>query len=192
MLRIVSGTVGGLRLKTPKNVEIRPTQDRIKQVIFNSLIEAIEGAEVLDLFAGTGSLGLESLSRGAARAVFVEKEARCVASVTDNVALCGFAAQSRIVKMDVYEYLSHWQGETYDIVFADPPYEKIRSSLDESPFLEAVRPWVKPGGLFVWEHFSAQKLREPKSWTIVRDRDYGETGLTFLRPEPACSKDVSK
>lgn len=181
MLRIVSGTVGGLRLKTPKGVEIRPTQDRIKQVIFNSLVEVVEGASVLDLFAGTGSLGLESLSRGAERAVFVEKEPRCVAAITDNVALCKFTAQSRIVRMAANEFLSKPSGETFDIVFADPPYEKIRSSLDDSPFLDAVRPWVKPGGLFIWEHYSGQKLREPKSWTIVRDRDYGETGLTFLR-----------
>lgn len=181
MLRIVSGTVGGRRLKTPKGVEIRPTQDRIKQVIFNSLIEIIEGASVLDLFGGTGSLGLESLSRGAEKALFVEREIRCVNAIRENVTLCGFDAQSRVTRQDVNEFLAHPTGEQFDIVFADPPYEKIRSSLDESPFLSAVQPWVKPGGLFVWEHFSGQRLKEPKGWTIVRDRDYGETGLTFLR-----------
>ncbi len=183
MLRIVSGTVGGRRLKTPKGVEIRPTQDRIKQVIFNSLIEIVEGASVLDLFGGTGSLGLESLSRGAEKALFVEREIRCVGAIKENVTLCGFDAQSRVIRQDVNEFLAHPTGEQFDIVFADPPYEKIRSSLDESPFLLAVRPWVKPGGLFVWEHFSGQRLKGPQGWTIVRDRDYGETGLTFLRPQ---------
>lgn len=181
MLRVVAGLVGGRRLKTPKGVEIRPTQDRIKQVIFSSLAETIEGATVLDLFAGTGSLGIESLSRGAMRAVFVEKERRCAAAVTENLEICAMVAQGRVIHQDVNAFLSGPVSEPFDIIFADPPYEKIRSSLDESPFLEAVYPWVKPGGLFIWEHYSGQKLREPRNWIIVRDRDYGETGLTFLR-----------
>lgn len=185
MLRVVAGLVGGRRLKTPKGVEIRPTQDRIKQVIFSSLAEALDGATVLDLFAGSGSLGIESLSRGALRAVFVEKERRCASTVTENLEICAMAAQGRVICRDVNAFLSDPPSETFDIVFADPPYEKIKSSLDESPFLEAVRPWVKPGGLFIWEHYSGQRLREPKNWTIVRDRDYGETGLTFLRNEKA-------
>lgn len=182
MLRVVAGIAGGRRLKTPKGVEIRPTQDRIKQVIFSSLGEDIADTLVLDLFAGTGSLGIEALSRGAKEAVFVEKESRCAAAITDNLALCEFAGQGRVVRLEVDSFLAQPPTAAFDLILADPPYEKIRSSLDTSPFLAAVRPWLKPGGTFVWEHYSAQKLKEPVGWTILRDRDYGETGLTFLTP----------
>jgi 16S rRNA (guanine966-N2)-methyltransferase len=181
MLRVVSGTVGGLRLKTPKGVEIRPTQDRIKQVIFSSLVDWVENASVLDLYAGTGALGIEALSHGAKQALFVEKEEKCAKAIEQNLELCKFTSLARVRKMDVETFLKSPATESFDLVFADPPYQKIYGTLDDSHFLEWIRPWVKESGLFVWEHYSGQKLSQPQGWTIVRDRDYGETGLTFLK-----------
>src|SRR5271163_1472123 len=123
-LRVISGTAGGLHLKSPKRHALRPTQDRIRQVIFSSLAEVVPGARVLDLFAGTGSFGIEALSRGAVAATFVEQDAEAVQCIRDNLLHCKL--QGEVRQVDTMAYLEGTSGERFDLIFADPPYNKTR------------------------------------------------------------------
>jgi len=178
-LRVISGTAGGLHLKSPKRHALRPTQDRIRQVIFSSLAELVPGARVLDLYAGTGSFGIEALSRGAASATFVEQEAEAVQCIRDNLAHCRM--QGDVRQADVLAYLAKSPAQSFDLIFADPPYVKSRGQLDDAPLLTQLIPFLTPHGLFIWEHYAGQRLQNAGPWEVVRHRDYGETGLTFLR-----------
>jgi len=178
-LRVISGTAGGLHLKSPKRHALRPTQDRIRQVIFSSLAESIPGARVLDLYAGTGSFGIEALSRGATAATFIERDKEAVQCIRDNLAHCHLRGDVR--QADVATFLAKPPAERYDIVFADPPYVKSIGDLDHDPLLMELIPFLVPDGLFIWEHYAGQRLLSAGPWEMIRHRDYGETGLTFLR-----------
>jgi len=178
-LRVISGTAGGLHLKSPKRHALRPTQDRIRQVIFSSLAEVVPGARVLDLYAGTGSFGIEALSRGAAAATFVEQDAEAIQCIRENLVHCHL--QGDVRQADAPAFLAKPPVETFDLIFADPPYVKSREPLDSHPFLTQLIPFLNPNGFFVWEHYSGQRLQNAGLWEIIRQRDYGETGLTFLR-----------
>jgi 16S rRNA (guanine966-N2)-methyltransferase len=178
-LRVISGTAGGLHLKSPKRHPLRPTQDRIRQVIFSSLAELVPGARVLDLFAGTGSFGIEALSRGAAAATFVEQDKEAVQCIRDNLLHCHLQADVR--QADALVYLEKPPADRFDLVFADPPYVKNRGALDDDPLLTQLIDFLTSNGLFVWEHYAGQRLKNAHLWEVIRHRDYGETGLTFLR-----------
>ncbi len=178
-LRVISGSAGGLHLKSPKRHALRPTQDRIRQVIFSSLAEQVPGARVLDLYAGTGAFGIEALSRGAASATFIEQDAEAVQCIRDNLAHCHL--QGNVRQADVMAVLSQEPAETFDLIFADPPYTKRVGTLDDDPLLSKTVPHLAPDGLFVWEHYAGQRLENAGPWEVIRDRSYGETGLIFLR-----------
>src|SRR5207249_3181638 len=124
-MRVIAGSAGGVRLAVPKR-GVRPTMDRVKAAIFSSLGDAIVGARVLDLFAGTGALGIEALSRGAASAVFVEEDREAVRTIERNFITTKL--RGRVWQRDVFAFLEGTRpNERYDIVFADPPYEKTKS-----------------------------------------------------------------
>jgi 16S rRNA (guanine966-N2)-methyltransferase len=178
-LRVISGTAGGLHLKSPKRHQLRPTQDRIRQVIFSSLAERVPHARVLDLYAGTGSFGIEALSRGAGSATFVEENAEAVQCIRDNLAHCHLQGDVRLA--EVSTFLAQPSLQPFDLIFADPPYTKSRGVLKESPLLSKAAAHLAPDGLFVWEHYSEQEIQTAGSWELVRHRNYGETGLSFLR-----------
>src|SRR5271156_1009661 len=144
-LRVISGMAGGLHLKSPKRHALRPTQDRIRQVIFSSLAEVVPGARVLDLFAGTGSFGIEALSRGATSATFVEQDKEAVQCIRDNLLHCHL--QGDVRQGDVLSYLAKPPAEPFDLVFADPPYLKSRGELDNDPLLTQLIPFLVPNGL---------------------------------------------
>ncbi len=123
-MRVIAGSAGGVRLAVPKR-GVRPTMDRVKAAIFSSLGDAIVGARVLDLFAGTGALGIEALSRGASSAVFVEESRQSVEVLEKN--LTKTKLKGRIRNQDVFDFLRKASNsESYQIIFADPPYEKIK------------------------------------------------------------------
>jgi 16S rRNA (guanine966-N2)-methyltransferase len=179
-LRVISGSAGGLHLKSPKRHELRPTQDRIRQVIFSSLAEVVPGARVLDLYAGTGSFGIEALSRGAAAATFVEQDREAVQCIRDNLAHCHL--QGDVRQADVSAFLTAPPPELkFDLIFADPPYIKQRAVLDHDPLLVQLAALISADGHFVWEHYAQCRLKDAGAWEIARDKTYGETGLTFLR-----------
>jgi 16S rRNA (guanine966-N2)-methyltransferase len=178
-LRVISGTAGGLHLKSPKRHALRPTQDRIRQVIFSSVAEIVPGSRVLDLYAGTGSFGIEALSRGAAATTFVEQDKEAVQCIRDNLVHCHL--QGDVRQADALAYLEKPPPDLFDLIFADPPYIKSRGQLDDDPLLTRLMPFLAPDGLFIWEHYAGQRLENARSWEVIRHRDYGETGLTFLR-----------
>ena len=181
-MRITSGVFGGRNLFVPKSDAIRPTQDRVREALFSILQCEIAGAAFLDLFAGTGSVGLEALSRGAASATFVEMNAKHLEVLRSNVGAMAQAARTDVVRADAYRFMAAYSGPGFDIAFADPPYalgeEKGYASVLATL---AGRGVVKPGGLFVAEMTSVQKAEETPGWELLRDRTYGKTRLCIWR-----------
>ena len=143
------GPAEGSTLKGPSGAAVRPTSDRLRETLFNVLRDRVEGARVLDGFAGTGAVGLEALSRGARRATFVENDRRALAVIRQNIATCGVADDCDVIPADMRTLGGRSPGPgSFELVFLDPPYD--------DPALEAVvrdaAPWVSPGGLLVLEH----------------------------------------
>lgn len=181
-MRVIAGAAGGIRLDVPKN-EVRPTMDRVKAAIFSSLGDEIIGARVLDLFAGTGALGIEALSRGAASALFVEEKSGALAAIERNLARTKLKGHVR--KQEVFAFLRSAQGrDPFQIIFADPPYEKTKSGgVFTQMLLENVSlaEMLEPTGIFVLEKRSAEKMPVMPLWELTRARKYGATEVLFLQ-----------
>ena len=128
-MRVVAGSAGGRRL-APVPAGTRPVSDRAREGLFSSLGSTIEGARVLDAFAGTGALGIEALSRGADRAVFVESGAAAVRTIHENLDRTGLSDRARVVRREAGRFLRDDPGEPYDLIFADPPYDVASKTLD--------------------------------------------------------------
>ena len=185
-MRITGGEFGGINLKVPKSDAIRPTQDRVREAVFSMLQSEIPGCDFLDLFAGTGSAGLEALSRGATSATFVERDARHIARLNENIAnvLKGARSQAAtVVRADAYRYIASYAGAGFSVVFADPPYA-LGEERGYAGVLEtlASREVVRRGGIFVAEMTAAQASEEaPKDWQLIKDRTYGKTRICAWR-----------
>lgn len=181
-MRVIAGAAGGIRLDVP-GAGVRPTMDRVKAAIFSSLGEEIIGARVLDLFAGTGALGIEALSRGAASALFVEENSGAIASIEQNLARTKLKGNVR--RQDVFAFLRSAQiREPFRIIFADPPYEKTKSGAEFTRLLleDAQLPgMLEPGGIFVLEKRPMEKMPSSDLWEITRARKYGATEVLFLQ-----------
>jgi 16S rRNA (guanine966-N2)-methyltransferase len=181
-MRVIAGEAGGIRLDVPKN-DVRPTMDRVKAAIFSSLGNEVIGARVLDLFAGTGALGIEALSRGAASALFVEENAAALAVIERNLARTKLAG--RIRRQDVFAFLRSTQTrEPFQIIFADPPYDKTKAGGEfTSLLLEDVQlaEMLEPSGIFVLEKRPSEKMPPMPLWNVVRARAYGATEVLFLQ-----------
>src|SRR6476659_9566953 len=177
-MRIVAGRFGGRRLATPRDTRVRPTADRVREAWMSMLADAVPGARVLDLFAGSGALGLEALSRGAAEATFVDSAAASVAAVRANLEAVGGEAEVR--RADALRFLGSAAGETrhYDLVLLDPPYrlaERLGRDLSE-----ALPPVLAPSALVV----SESDRRAPLSLDLpLKDeRRYGDTLIRIHEP----------
>ncbi len=169
-MRIVAGTAGGLRLQTPSATVTRPTTDKVREAVFNSLnsFGAIEGSAILDLFAGTGACGIEALSRGAASCTFVDSDRRAASVIKMNLQLTGF--QGPVIRADAMAFLE--DAPPFDVAFVDPPY-----AFDQwNKLLSRLR-----AGLVVCE--SNRQLPPPPGWTELRERSYGETVVTMFSIE---------
>ena len=181
-MRVIAGTSGGIRLIVPKN-DIRPTMDRVKAAIFSSLGELVLGARVLDLFAGTGALGIEALSRGAASVMFVESDRAAVAASERTLAQTGQAG--RIRKQDVFDFLSHAStAEPYDLTFADPPYDKSKLGDAFTKLLlrnDRLPARLTSKGIFVLEKRPGERRPTPDFWEVLRRKTYGATETIFLQ-----------
>src|SRR2546423_7951340 len=180
-MRVIAGNAGGVRLAVPKR-GVRPTMDRVKAAIFSSLGDAIIGARVLDLFAGTGALGIEALSRGASAAVFVEADAQTKPVIERNLAKTKLKGSVR--NQDVFLFLQRGAGTvTFKIIFADPPYEKTKRGGGYTETLlnnQALPRLLETGGIFVLEKRPQEALPEMKWWRVVRRKAYGATEVLFL------------
>ncbi|HEY2680601.1 MAG TPA: 16S rRNA (guanine(966)-N(2))-methyltransferase RsmD [Candidatus Udaeobacter sp.] len=180
-MRVIAGSAGGVRLAVPKR-GVRPTMDRVKAAIFSSLGEAIIGARVLDLFAGSGALGIEALSRGAASATFVEDDRQSAEAIEKNLAKTNLTG--RVRDQDVFDFLrQRSNAEKFQIIFADPPYEKTKRGESPAEKLlndERLPQLLEPGGIFVLEKRPAERLAEMKVWKSIRQKTYGATEVLFL------------
>jgi len=180
-MRVIAGSAGGIRLAVPKR-GVRPTMDRVKTAIFSSLGDAVIGARVLDLFAGSGALGIEALSRGASSVVFVEGDGESAEIIEGNLAKTKL--KGRIRQQDAFDFLRHASGaELFDIVFADPPYEKTEDGERFTEKLlanEDLSRLVDPGGIFVLEKHPGEALPDTTLWRVIRQKTYGATEVLFL------------
>ena len=172
-MRVITGTARGRRLKTPENYDIRPTTDNVKESVFNIIQFDIEGRRVLDLFAGTGQLGIECLSRGAAEAVFIDENTAAVKIVKENLKTCGFTAA--VLQQDALSYLRHCGR--FDLVFVDPPYD---SGLYES-VLETINSVdiLPDGGIILCESRREKTLPDMRDpYRKKKEYNYGRVKLT--------------
>lgn len=181
-MRVIAGTAGGVRLVVPET-DVRPTMDRVKAAIFSSLHTGIVGARVLDLFAGTGGLGIEALSRGAASATFVEENRAAVLAIEQNFVRTKLRGPVR--KQEVFAFLeSVMKRERFDFIFADPPYEKTKSGGEFTRLLfenRQLADLLEPQGIFVLEKRPQEELISSPLWKVVRAKRYGATEVLFLK-----------
>lgn len=177
-MRIITGTARGKRLETVAGSElVRPTAERVKEGVFSSIQFDIEGRRVLDLFAGSGQLGLEALSRGAASATFVDSSAVSLAVVKKNIAATGFEAAAKAVQADYLTFAARCR-DRFDIVFIDPPYN---SQLFEKAISAAVR-ITSDYGIIICEHPKAVALPEAiNGFSAVRTLKYGTVAVTMYK-----------
>ena len=179
-MRVVAGLAGGRRLRVPAGRKVRPTSERVREALFNSLgsLDVLDGATVLDLFAGTGALGIEALSRGAGSATFVDADLQAIRVIKDNLRVTGLGDRARVVHADVFRFLADTPDPVglpamYDIAFADPPY-----AFDGWPaLLGALRARVV--AIEARSHVALEA-----GWRPLRSKRYGDTVVTLARYEP--------
>ena len=180
-MRVVAGSAGGIRLAVPKT-EVRPTMDRVKAAIFSSLGARIVGARVLDLFAGTGALGIEALSRGAESALFVEENRAAVQTIEQN--FIRTKLRGRVTNQEVFSFLERVRpNEKFDIIFADPPYDKMKSGGEYTRALldhRGLAELLETSGVFVLEKRPEEELFKSELWDVTRAKTYGATEVLFL------------
>lgn len=182
-MRIIGGKHRGRALKAPSGQSVRPTSDRLRETLFNVLAHAyddpVQDARVLDLFAGTGALGFEALSRGAAHVLFVDEGVEARSLLRANTELMGAAGVTRIFRRDATRLGDIGALEPFTLVFADPPYGR---GLAEKALASAkAGGWLKPGALCVVEEEGAAEITPPEGFEVLERRDYGDSQLVFLR-----------
>ena len=180
-MRIIAGVFKGRRLATPRGATTRPTADQVRIALMDTLGPRLPDARVLDLFAGSGSVGLEALSRGAAHATFVERDPRAVEALAENIRTLDVESRALVVRGDVTRQLGRLatDGRRFEIVFLDPPYatddgERTLAALGGGAL-------IAPEGLVVAQHPTKRQLPESGVLRAFRDRRFGETTLTFFR-----------
>lgn len=184
-MRVVAGSARGRKLVAPDGLAVRPTAERVRQATFNALHHrgAIEDAHVVDLYAGTGALGIEALSRGAAHATFVEQDRAALDAINRNLDHLGFRSRATVVRGDALRWLATAKGH-FDLVLIDPPY----SFEDWTTVLQLTESLVRPPaddperevGIVVIE--TTRTFAASLSWEIVREQRYGGTVITFVVP----------
>ena len=177
-MRIIAGRYKGRRLATPTWTGLRPTSDKLRETLFNILAPRIEGARVLDGFAGTGALGIEALSRGAAHVTFVDRDRKAMALVADNLGRCGVPGGYAMMLGGIDALARAAVSPQFDVILLDPPYEQP----DLTATVDAASRWLAPGGMLVLEH--ARRRAAPDSaGELVRAREVrsGDSALTFYR-----------
>lgn len=184
-MRIVGGRFKGKALASPKSNQIRPTTDRVRETLFNILAHGydhvVQEARVLDLFAGTGALGCEALSRGAASALFVEEGIEGRGLIRSNMEVLGLNGVAKIFRRDATKLGAVGSMEPFNLIFLDPPYAK---GLGERALTSAVAGgWLCEQALVIWEEKANVSLEIPQGFTELDCRSFGDSKLTFLRFE---------
>ena len=186
-LRIIGGLAGGRRLKSPPGLVTRPMTDRVREAVFSAIAGVLPGAHVLDLYAGTGSLGLEALSRGAASAVFVERNPAALRVLRENVAAVGLGGG--VVAMEVGRYLARKEvradapgPDRFDLVFVDPPYRE--STVSVEAIMRGLEPVTVAGGTAILHRRVGDEQPHAPGFERVRARTYGTTRIWRFRRLP--------
>lgn len=178
-MRIIGGTLRGRTVEAPRGVLSRPPLSIIRESIFNILGASIQGKAVLDLFAGSGSLGIEAISRGAGQVEFVDSARRCIEMIERNTESLGISDRSTIVRRDAVEFVRGWKGEAFDLVFMDPPFlsgkvGEILGALQGSPL-------VAERTLVIARIHWREQVPLPQDIHIARKRKFGDSLVLFLR-----------
>jgi 16S rRNA (guanine966-N2)-methyltransferase len=177
-MRVTGGTGRGQRLKVPSGLHVRPTSDKVKQALFNILGDRVINASFLDLFAGAGGIGIEAISRGAGKVVFVDSSRESTDVINRNVEQMGYTEASQVVLSKAAPFLKKSSGP-YDIVFLDPPYADEMLPLLEAISASAI---LKPDGIVVAEHFKKQPSPgNAGTLALYREARYGDTVLAFYK-----------
>jgi 16S rRNA (guanine966-N2)-methyltransferase len=175
-MRITGGSGKGRRLRVPAGSRVRPSSDKVKQALFNILGEKVRNAAFLDLFSGTGAVGIEALSRGAGRVVFVDDARESLKATRQNIEQSGVEEQATVVPAKAESYLKKTE-EQFDVVFLDPPYSYDQEQLLNLVSASAI---VKQDSVIVYEHFKKSKLPEETGRLVLyREAVYGDTVLSF-------------
>lgn len=190
MLRIIAGEARGLRLRTPKGSSTRPTSERVREALFNILGPRVIDALFLDLFAGSGAVGLEALSRGAKEVFFIEDDRRALSCLKANLQATGFNDRAHILAMDIRRGLGELRRRdlVFDMIFVDPPYRKGWGDI----ILPAIVPLVLPTGLVIIETAAAEGVPENADMKLTGRRVYGDTALNFYQRAGGLADGVSE
>lgn len=185
-MRIVAGRFRGKKLNSPVGQAIRPTTDRVRESVFNLLMSrlgpTLDGVRVLDLFAGTGAIGIEALSRGADYAVFVETDATARGLIREHIIAFGVAARSKLLRRDATDLGPVGNLTPFDLVFLDPPYGQ---GLGEKALASAVAGgWIAPGATIVSEDTAKSAIDPPDGFAVEDERRYGDTAVRLLEYRP--------
>lgn len=178
-IRIIAGTAGGLFIQSPKKFTSRPTQERVREALFSSIAPLIPAATFLDLYAGSGAVGIEALSRGVTSATFVEVNRQFSRTILSNLKYCRL--QADIITQDAIHYITRPPQKTYDIIFADPPYDQKTPVLDELVIASHLKEHLAPDGLLIWEHDIHSSWMKPSGLAVTKVKKIGETRLSYLR-----------
>jgi 16S rRNA (guanine966-N2)-methyltransferase len=184
-MRITGGDAKGRTLKFPSGSVQRPTSDFLRQALFN-ILESLADRLFLDLFAGSGAVGLEAASRKASSVVMVEKDKSLAGVIRDNISLCGFSDICEVIHADVRSVLRdlYEKSMRFDVIFADPPYN--RGFIGETISALGRYPLIREGGIIVFQHSVREPLPSiPDGWLLSDQRNYGDNLLTFLRMDGA-------
>ena len=184
-MRVIAGAYRGRRLVAPKGDRTRPTSDRVREALFSRLEAAglAEGGSVLDLFAGSGALGIEALSRGACHVTFVERDRDALAALRTNLAALGLTDRSTVLAGDARSIAKRGRvhGAPFSLLFLDPPYRIDKSEVRDGVIRLATGGALTDGALLVWEHASADEALWPPSVVDLGGRRYGDTTVSFAR-----------
>lgn len=185
-MRVVAGEAKGRRLVSPPASITRAATERVRMSLFGILEPRLDGAAVLDLFAGAGTIGIEALSRGAAHATFVERDRAALRALRENVTATGFEARATVVPRDVRAFLDHGAGGPYDLAFCDPPFADVDvlSATLAHPGLARA---LAPDALVVYRIMRKHPAAVPEAATVERTKEIGEESLVFLRYATAAS-----
>jgi 16S rRNA (guanine(966)-N(2))-methyltransferase RsmD len=180
-MRVISGRARGVSLKTPEGMATRPTADRVKEAMFSIIHFDLPGAKVLDLFGGTGQLGIEALSRGAAEAVFVDAAEKSCGLIRENLKRCKMETEGKVVRADYMDYLSR-SRETFDIILLDPPYAEVflENAIKKISEIDI----LKSGGIIVAERPVGKDIPgDFPGYARSKDYKYGNTLITLYRKD---------
>ena len=177
-MRVITGKARGIVLKTPEGLQTRPTTDRVKEALFSIIQFDIPGTRVLDLFAGSGQLGLEALSRGAASCVFVEGDRGAQKVVSANLRACGLPGdKARLVAGDAFAFLKNNQGAKFDVIFLDPPYggDLLQNALNDISVFDI----LVEDGIIICEHAAADRVNfDLPGLSLIKQYKYGQILIT--------------